>query len=225
MIHSIYKPDSVIFRRNIYNLCIQVKWHLICENIRHLAFFVLKNNLCTWVYNLNASAEVCKRIFFLAAVKHNHIRITNHIHKNGFHILHIYLECACIYTGNVLFNSPACRELHLLKFAYQPHSIIFHNHTLRLMDNIQCLKALRCKIFFFLNNLDYNIIFCKSLFIVLFLSLFAENEKCLSLCTEVILLEGKAKERGLAAFQEAGYEINRYCNFIHLQKPPCIFLN
>ena len=53
----------------------------------------------------------------------------------------------------------------------------------------------------------------------------AENEKCLSLCTEVILLEGKAKERGLAAFQEAGYEINRYCNFIHLQKPPCIFLN
>ena len=224
MIHGIHKPDTVIFRRNIHDICIQVKWHLICEDICHLPFFILKNNLGTWVYHFNASAEIGKRIFHLAAVEHYHIRIADHIHEKGFHVLHVNLKCACIHTGDVLLNAPALGKAHFLKFAYQPHSIVFHNHTLRLVDNIKSLETLRCKLFFLLNNLYDNIVLCKGILIIFFLTLFAENKKCFALCAKIILLQGKAEERGLAAFQESGYEINRYCNFIHVTETSLYFL-
>ena len=215
VIHGIYKPDTIIFRKNVDHRCINIKRHLVLKKISKLAFFILKDDLCTLVYDLDASSVRWQRIILLTAVKDNHICVSNHVHKKGLHICHVNLESACIYAGDVLLYSPAFRLLHLLKFAYQPHAIVLNDHTLRLIQDLHCRKSLRCKIFFTLDDLHIGVVLFQCLYIVLFFSLFAENKKCFSIDLEIVLLQSKIQERSLAAFQKTCDQINGDSGLFH----------
>ena len=205
MIHCIHKPDAIIFRKNLDNRRIHIKWHFILENITQLAFFILKDNFCSLICDLDSTSISRKWIFLFATVEDNHICIFYHIHKNGFHIRHIHLESTSIYTGNLLFYSPACRQLRFFKIAYQPHAIIFYDNTLRLMKNIHGNQSVCCKVFLIFNYLHNSIIGFKNCRIVFFLPFLTEDQKCLSIRMEIILLYGKTQERSLATFQETGH--------------------
>ena len=172
MIHRIDKPDTIIFRQDLDNRCIHIKRHLILENIAKLAFFILKNDFGSLIGNFDSTTVGRKRIFFLAAVKDNHICIFDHIHKNRFHVCHIHLESTAIDTCDLLFDSPAFRKLHLLKIAYQPHAIIFYDDTLRLMKNIHCNKTVCCKIFFVFDDFHNRIVCFQNCRIIFFFTFF-----------------------------------------------------
>ena len=215
VIHGIHKPDTIIFRKDIDHRRINVKWHLILKKIAKLAFLILKDDLRTLVNYLDASSVGRKRIVLLAAVKDNHICIADHVHKKGLHVCHINLECAGIHTGNVLFHSPACRFFHLFKLAYQPHAIVLNNHTFRLMQDIHCRKSLRCQFFLAVDNLHNGVALFQGFLIILLFSFFAEDKKCFSLNLKIILLQGKAQERGLATFQKTCDQINGNFDLFH----------
>ena len=188
VIHCIYKPDSVIFRLDLNDRCINIKRHLILENVVHFTFFILKNNLCTLICDLNSTSVCRKRISLFTTVKYNHICISHHIHKQRLHICHINLISCRIYAGNLLLNTPAVRKLHLLEFTYKPHSIVFDHNTFRLMDDIHRSQTLRSQIFFILDHF-YNCV-CKFQFIhiIFFFAFFAKNQQCLSINGEIVLL-------------------------------------
>ena len=215
IIHGIYKPDSIILRGYLHNRCIDVKGQLILENILHFPFFILKNNLCTLIGNLNSPSVCRQRISLFTAVKNNHVCISDHIHKQRFHICHVHLVGSGIYTGDLLFNPPAFRQFHLFKFAHKPHSIVFYNHTVRLMDNIHSSQTLRCKVILFLDHLNYCV--CKlQFFLVIFLfSLFTEDQQSFSINGKILLLQCKIQESGLSAFQKTGNEINGNLDIFH----------
>ena len=215
VIHGIHKPDTIIFRKDIDHRRINIKWHLILKKITKLALFILKDDLRTLVNYLDASSVGRKRILFLTAVKDNHICITDHVHKKGLHVGHINLECAGIHTGNVLFHTPARRFFHLFKLAYQPHAIVLNNHTFRLMQDIHCRKSLRCQFFLAVDNLHNGVALFQGFLIILLFSFFAEDKKCFSLNLKIILLQGKAQERGLATFQKTCDQINGNFDLFH----------
>jgi len=224
MIHSVHKPDSIILRQNIDHRSIDIKRHLILENIVKLAFLVLKNNFRSLICHLDPSSVGCKRILFFAAVKHNHIAVSYHIHKNGFHICHIHLEGAGIYAGDLLLHAPALRLLHFFKVAYKPHAVVLNDHPFRLVQNIHGSKAVCRKVFFFFNDLHYGIAHFQNSLIVFHFPFFTENQKSSSFCIKIILLQGKIQERGFAAFQKTRYQINRYCNLVHLFLLICLII-
>ena len=91
------------------------------------------------------------------------------------------------------------------KIAYQPHAIIFYDNTLRLMKNIHGNQSVCCKVFLIFNYLHNSIIGFKNCRIVFFLPFLTEDQKCLSIRMEIILLYGKTQERSLATFQETGH--------------------
>ena len=84
MIHGIHKPDTIILRKDIDHRGINIKWHLILKKITKLTLFILKDDLRTLVHHLDASSVRRKRVVLLAAVKDNHIRIADHVHKSDF---------------------------------------------------------------------------------------------------------------------------------------------
>ena len=215
VIHGIHKPDTIIFRKDIDHRRINVKWHLILKKIAKLAFLILKDDLRTLVNYLDASSVGRKRILFLTAVKDNHICITDHVHKKGLHVGHINLECACIHTGDMLLHAPAFRFFHFFEFTYQPHAIILNDHPLRLMQDLHCRKSFRCKLFLTVNALHNGIALFQCFLIIFFLTLFAKDQQCFSIDLKVILLQGKAQERGLAAFQKTCDQINGYSGLFH----------
>ena len=192
MINRIYKPDTIIFRQNLDNRCVHIEWHLILEDITKFAFFILKNNFGSLVGNLDSTTVSRKRIFFLATVKDDHICIFYHIHKNGFHVCHIHLESAAIDTCDLLLDAPAFRKLHLFKIAYQPHAIIFYDDTLWLMKNIHCDKTVCCKIFFVFDDFHNCIVCFQNCRIIFFFTFFTEDQKCLSVCVKIVLLDREA---------------------------------
>ena len=224
MIHSVHKPDSIILRQNIDHRRIDVKGHLILENIVKLAFFVLKNNLSSLVCHLDPSSVGRKRIFFFTAVKHNHIAVSYHVHKNRFHVCHIHLEGAGVYTGDLLLYSPALRLLHFFKIAYKPHAVILNDNPFRLVQNVHGSKTVRSKVFLFFNDLHYCIAHFQNSLVIFHFSLFTENQKSSSLCIKIVLLQGKIQERGFSAFQKACDQINRYCNLVHLFLLICLII-
>ena len=219
MIHGIHKPDTIILRKDIDHRRINIKWHLILKKITKLALFILKDDLRTLVHRLDASSVRRKRIVLLAAVKDNHIRIADHVHKKRLHIRHIDLECACIHTGDMLLHAPAFRFFHFFEFTYQPHAIILNDHPLRLMQDLHCRKSFRCKLFLTVNALHNGIALFQCFLIIFFLTLFAKDQQCFSIDLKVILLQGKAQERGLAAFQKTCDQINGYSGLFHKSIP------
>ena len=202
MVHCIYKPDTIIFRQDVNDRCIHIEWHLILENISHLAFFIFKDDFCSLVRNLDPTTVSRQRIVFFAAIENNHVSIFYHVHKNGFHVCHIHLESAGIYAGDLLFYAPSFRKLHFFEIAYQPHSIIFDDNTFRLMKDTHCYQSLSSEFFFTFDDLYNCIIFFECSLIVFFFSFFAEDQKGLPINVEIILLESKIQERSLSTFKE-----------------------
>ena len=202
MIHGIYKPDTIILRQNIDHRCIYIKWHFILENISKFTFFIFKDNFCSLVRNLD-STTICREwIVLLTAIKNNHIAVSYHIHKNGFHVCHIHLEGTGIYAGDLLFYPPALWKLHFFEVTYKPHSIIFNDNSFRLMKNIHGNQSFSCKILFIFDNFHNCIVCFQCSLIVFFLTLFAENQKSFSVCVKIILLNSKIQKRSLSTFKE-----------------------
>ena len=103
-----------------------------------------------------------------------------------------------------------------MKIAHQPHSVIFYDHTLRLMKNIHGDKPLRGKILLLFDNLHHRIAHLQHTCVIFLFSLLAENEKSLSIYIKIILLQGKVQERGFTTFQKPCDQINRNCNLVHI---------
>ena len=115
----------------------------------------------------------------------------------------------------MLLYAPAFRFFHFFEFTYQPHAIILNDHPLRLMQDLHCRKSFRCKLFLTVNALHNGITLSQCFLIIFFLTLFAKDQQCFSIDLKVILLQGKAQERALAAFQKTCNQINGYSGLFH----------
>ena len=73
------------------------------------------------------------------------------------------------------------------------------------MKNIHGNQSVCCKVFLIFNYLHNSIIGFKNCRIVFFLPFLTEDQKCLSIRMEIILLYGKTQERSLATFQETSH--------------------
>ena len=215
IIHGIHKPDTIIFRWNLNDRCIDIKRHLILENVIHLALFIFKDNLCTLICDLDSSSVCRKRISLFTAVKYNHICISDHIHEQRFHVCHINLISSCIHTGNLLLNAPAFRKLHLLKLTYKPHSVVLDHNTLRLMDDIHGSQTLWCQIFFILDHFHNCVCKFQFIHIIFFFAFFAKDQQSFAVNGKVLLLQCKIQESSLSAFQESRNQINGNSDIIH----------
>lgn len=147
------------------------------------------------------------------AVKQNHIRSSYHFHKQGLHIIHINLKGAGVYRNNLLHQSPVLWKLHFFKFADLPHTVVFYDHTFRLIKSIIGYQPLRSQILKFIDHLYTGPAFLQLLRIKFNFAFFTEDQQRRAVYLKIVLLNGKIQESGLAAFQKSCHKIYRNSDF------------
>ena len=213
MIHSVNEPDAIVFIHDLNDVCIHIKGHFLSEDIFNLPFVIFKNDFRRLVDHLNTSPEGCQRHVLGAAVKQNHIRSSYHFHKQGLHIIHIDLKGAGIYCNDLLHQSPILWKLHFFKFADLPHTVVFYDHTFRLIKSIIGYQPLRSQILKFIDHLYTGPAFLQLLRIKFNFAFFTEDQQRRAVYLKIVLLNGKIQESGLAAFQKSCHKIYRNSDF------------
>ena len=215
-------PDSVIGIVDLDHIGIGIKRHLILKNVVNFAFFILKQNVARLVDYFDAAAEGWKRIFRTAAVEHDHIGIFCHLHEDGFHVLHIDLEAACVDGHDLLYDAPTARQFHFFEFFYAPERVVFENDSLRAVFAVQFFQVIQGKLLWSFYDFQDGVVFEQFFFVVLYFTFFGCDQKGRSVDLEIVLCYGKIDKRGFSTLQKSCYEINRnfyFVFFVHFVPP------
>ena len=135
-------------------------------------------------------------MFILTAVENYQIRVSDHLHEQGFHIVHIDLEGTGIHGYDVLCQIPVTWHIGLIELIYRPQRIVLYQNSSRMMFFIQHLQGIRVKVFRIFDDLDHRIHFFQAFLIVLLFSLFAENQKRFVRNLKITLMNGKIQKLG-----------------------------